>query len=612
MEENMKEILSGTLKPRMIDLFWRTAEGGRDFVMDGVNVYNENAQFVGGKVINMCSYVALEFLKDTPDFPRALEVLGRVIAAVSDLPMETWGILNGITGLYRLKKAGLLETAVDPDTLSRLKQALDWRTFVDERRDYALIHKPTNYYGVAFGIAGYRELMGWEDPSGERRSRVLLQRLLRHIEQYSGEYGFMDETAGEGRFDRYSILIPSEIASLIMNFGQDVPQKIRTMLSASAEIFLHLANEEGRGFPYGRSIGAYGESAALEVLSAAAEAGGILKGQTEELAYAYSCRVMRTMMDFWYDEEMKSVNMWEKGRRTDGYRNKNRILGENMSLFMQMVNTYEHWKKAGWGERTETRPFPELTGQLKNRFFVRFASGKYDRALAVVRDNGFVWAVPFISGGKGYYRTDPYYPVPRSVRVLDAAPDECRGGFLPVLRLQNGRELAPLSFFREITPREESGAWVIECRQDQLCYLDGLAPEPADGIRVRTVYRFENGTIERRDRFSAAKDAPKIAGIRLVQIVYSEDAKAYPDHVEFQNGVIRKISAEGYGRPRVTPVAAEDESAHTPYGRMRTEILWEKKEIPETGQIPEVSWKLEYAAAGSAGSANYFILPDNT
>ena len=29
---------------------------------------------------------------------------------------------------------------------------------------------------------------------------------------------------------------------------------------------------------------------------------------------------------------MQSVNMWEKGRRTDGYRNKNRILGENLKM----------------------------------------------------------------------------------------------------------------------------------------------------------------------------------------------------------------------------------------------------------------------------------------
>lgn len=126
------------------------------------------------------------------------------------MKMETWGILNGITGLYRLQKAGLLESVVDGDTLQLLKASLDWRTFVDIGEHYGLIDKPTNYYGVAFGIARYRELLGWE-PEGH--SSQLLQRFLEHIERYSGELCFMDETPGDGRFDRYSILVPAELTT---------------------------------------------------------------------------------------------------------------------------------------------------------------------------------------------------------------------------------------------------------------------------------------------------------------------------------------------------------------------------------------------------------------
>ena len=51
---------------------------------------------------------------------------------------------------------------VDPETLEKLRISMDWRTFVDVENHYALIHKPTNYYGVAFSIARHRELLGWE------------------------------------------------------------------------------------------------------------------------------------------------------------------------------------------------------------------------------------------------------------------------------------------------------------------------------------------------------------------------------------------------------------------------------------------------------------------
>lgn len=89
----------------MKHLFDRIVEGGLELEIDGTPAYNEKAQFVGGKVINEACYVVLEFLKDEESFRK----LGDVIRMVSDMPMETWGILNGISGLYRLKKAGLLE-----------------------------------------------------------------------------------------------------------------------------------------------------------------------------------------------------------------------------------------------------------------------------------------------------------------------------------------------------------------------------------------------------------------------------------------------------------------------------------------------------------------------
>ena len=158
----------------------------------------------------------------------------------------------------------------------------------------------------------------------------------------------MDETKGEGRFDRYSILIPAEITELVVKTGWQEPELIRDMLGRSARIVLQMANEQGWGFSYGRSIGAYGETAVLQILASAAQLPGLLTENERTLAYAYSIKCIRTMILFWYDEEMQSINMWNKGRRTDGYRNKNRILGENLSLSMQVIDVIEQWKSLGY------------------------------------------------------------------------------------------------------------------------------------------------------------------------------------------------------------------------------------------------------------------------
>ena len=179
------------LRQRMCSLFWKIAEEREAVTVDGVPGYNEKAQFAGGKVINLCTYVALNFAGDEDERNKMLGELGGILDMCAGMKMETWGILNGLTGLYRMKEAGVYGSVVSRQTDEILKRIMDWHTFVDEEKDYALIHKPTNYYGVAFGIARFRELMGW-DPVG--KSEILLEHLLEHISRYSGEYGFMDET----------------------------------------------------------------------------------------------------------------------------------------------------------------------------------------------------------------------------------------------------------------------------------------------------------------------------------------------------------------------------------------------------------------------------------
>ena len=53
----MKEIKEA-LKQHMTQLFWSIVKEKEALTMDGVWGYNDKAQFVAGKAINLCSYVA--------------------------------------------------------------------------------------------------------------------------------------------------------------------------------------------------------------------------------------------------------------------------------------------------------------------------------------------------------------------------------------------------------------------------------------------------------------------------------------------------------------------------------------------------------------------------
>ena len=63
---------------------------------------------------------------------------------------------------------------------------------------------------------------------------------------------------------------------------------------------LERVNGEGHGFEYGRSIGPYGETSIVEVLTAAA-AMGILNDDEMALAYGYASRAAEHYVNFWID-----------------------------------------------------------------------------------------------------------------------------------------------------------------------------------------------------------------------------------------------------------------------------------------------------------------------
>lgn len=610
----MKEFAEERLRPIMINFFEQIAREGISLHLDHVPAYNERAQFVGGKVINFCCFTALELLKSKEDF----EKLSSIIKMAADMKMETWGILNGLSGLYRLKKAGLLEQIVDAKTLDKLKKSLDWRSFVDVENHYALIHKPTNYYGVAFGIARHRELLGWDE---EGHSKNLLERLEEHIEQFSGKFLFMDETPGEGRFDRYSILVPSELVSQLLGTGWEVPVKIRKMLKKSAQIFLQLANESGVGFSYGRSIGAYGDTAALEVLSAAAVLGDIMSDEEMEIAYGYSVKLLEHMVDFWYDKNMGSVNMWEHGRRTDNYRNKNRILGENLSLCMQMVNSVEHWEQSnydGSGQGAKAlENYPKMLKTLPHFSYIPFAQGEYQRGLAIIRDGHHVWSLPLISGGQKYYDKDPYMPVPFENLVLQGVPECNHGQLVPQFVLDNGEILMPIVYFKTISASEKDGCVEVLCTMDGLCRMNNgifvndhtefvhslednsiagnspasQLPQKAEKINVTTCYRFEKNQISREDRLELSERYP-IKKIRLVCFTYSDQPDRNGNTMNFKEGIIQSVHAEGYDTCELHH-AAEDGSCDTPHGRFNYEVVWEREVRAEEDKF-HISWNIVY------------------
>src|SRR5258708_568891 len=206
-EARMDDVVRERLYPQLDYLFEKIRADKAAVTLDGVAAFNGGDKFLPGKIAVGLSHLLLDTPRDDARFARYLQGYREIADLTVGMDNETWGVYYYLQALHKLKSNGLLDEAVSAPTLAKLKAKLDWRRFVS-LPDYKLVNLPANYYGVAFSVARLRMLLGWEDDSGSRR---LIDKMMRHYEAYSGKFGFSDETDGEGRFDRYSILLIPEV-----------------------------------------------------------------------------------------------------------------------------------------------------------------------------------------------------------------------------------------------------------------------------------------------------------------------------------------------------------------------------------------------------------------
>jgi hypothetical protein len=495
------------IQPQTEQLLLKLVKDGRKLELDGTPVFNGSDKFLPGKIALGLVDFLIALPADDPRLPAYLADFRKIAKLTADDANDTWGAYYYLSALNKLREAGRLKDAVDPLTMAKLRVRLDWRMFVDVDT-YQLIDHPNNYYCVAFAIARLRTRMGWEDGAPAEK---LYAKIAEHYDQYSGQYGFADETDGDGRFDRYSVLLAGEIAQRFIETGGKPPQQVLTWLRKSADVMLMRLDAQGRGFEYGRSIGPYGETAIIEVLTAAAVL-DLLTPPEKELAYAYASRAAQRYVDFWQDPKTGSVNLWDGGRRTDDYRGKFRILGENLSLAHQYAYTSAHWARLGYTGKAPAADWAKGLATLPRRQVTWFQRGPYDRLLVSVRDGDRMISLPVINGGDSQHMHNPYFPIPFSPGMLAASPDGLAPFLTPRLTLEDGAALMPLAYFKDAKVEAKGAKTTVSWRQDELDRMGQDAPVADKRVSVVTTYVLEPGRITRTDVFTPA------AGVKVKDI----------------------------------------------------------------------------------------------
>lgn len=573
------------LMPQVETLLEQLLREKRDMKLGGVEVFKSGDKFLPGKIAAAMAYRITALDKNDQRLDQRLRDFADIADLTLDDTNDSWGIYYYVSALHDLNERGLLDRAVRPTTLAQLKRQLDWRRFV--RPDLTLIDLPNNYYGVAFSIARLRHLMGWEDAAGGDQ---LLARTLDHYRKYSGEYGFADETEGKGRFDRYSVLLIGEIAHRLIETGMTPTPEVKGWLRKSVDVLLPRFNLTGEGFEYGRSIGAYGETAFLEVLTAAALL-KVLTPQEERMAYAFSSRISARHMDFWVDPKTGSVDMWGQGRRTDGYRGIHRIFGENLSLARQHIYTNAIWNRLGYAGRAPDRGYAKWLQTLPRSTVTWFARGEHDRALVTVRDRGRLIGLPIINGAEGQHMHNPYFPVPFSPGMLSGSADATYPHLVPRITLADGAVLMPLAFFKDVRVTRRGTTTEVSWRQDA---LDLMGKDDARADRrasIETRYTFAPGRITRGDHLRLAPGV-RAAKIELEFASFSAAPAVRAGRVSYGSGEVRGFAATGYdgckaGRPGKPEYRA-------PTGAFSSVVRCERSTPVAQGGVIALTWELSY------------------
>jgi len=581
----MNRTVETRITPQVEALLEDLLAQGRNYRLDGVEVFKASDKFLPGKIAVAMAHVISATPPADPRFDEYLTGFRRLADLTIQDTNDSWGIYYYASALHELQAAGLLDEAVSPETLAVLRRRLDWRAFVRES-DLTLIDLPNNYYGVAFSIARLRFLLGWEDASA---SEALLAKTLEHFREYSGEYGFADETNGEGRFDRYSVLLIGEIAQRFIETGVAPPPEVRTWLRASVDLLLPRFNLRGEGFEYGRSIGTYGETAFLEVLTAAA-ALDVLTDEEKAMSYAFSSRIAARYADFWLDANTGSVNLWDEGRKTDAYRGKHRILGENLSLGHQLLYTNAIWNRLGLKDAAPDAGFEAWLGTLPRSTTTWFARGEHDRLLVTYRDGDRVIGLPVINGGPSQHMNTPYFPIPFSPGVLAGAADETYPQLLPRLTLDDGSVLMPLAFFENAEVSVEGARTVVTYRQQAMDRMGQAAPVPDARVSVTTLYVLEPGHITRSDRIQPGPGV-QIAHADMVFASFSRGAQTNGEKTTFAEGEVAGIRVTGL---ECQPGSVDPVSDRTPVGALTSVVVCAT--TPPAGPVA-LSWRLDFRPA---------------
>lgn len=536
--KTIRELVGKFIYEHMERMTELVAQGGPDVEMDGIVCLQERSGFTQGALIENAMYLFIHYNKTSDE--RTEESLRRVhyfISFIEDMQVKTWGKLAILRGLAVMNKEGLLDR-MDPEKLALLKEKTDYTDFLD-KETLELNELPSNYYHVAMACAGYREQLGWE--VGEY-SQLCLEKLMDIMKQKS-QSGWMDEEVPYGRFDRYSMMIASELTDTLDALKKNVPEFVLDNLKAATDVTYCMVNETGEGVTYGRSLSVHGDSGPVEILSTAFKH-DLVEAEKIDEGMCYCVKSLEKVLGFWYRNGI--FDIWNDGRTTNGYRQKHRILEVNLDMTTHMFHILENMEAAGLADYRPTGKFSQPDSWIYHKIqFVK--KEKEEKVLYILKRGADTFMLPLIGAGN-LWKSAAYLPFPAKPMLLEAPPESYIPFLVPEVTMKNGAVAMPIQYL-ECIGEEEGEDLVIITAKGKMCRMDSSSPEAMEE-NFKIIYRFDGQSIEVTFEFDGA--------VESVRMEYAGNADV-------------EVSSEAQIQILET---AEDPAYFTPHGRLRIGKRW--------------------------------------
>jgi hypothetical protein len=306
--------------------------------------------------------------------------------------------------------------------------------------------------------------------------------------------------------------------------------------------------------------------------------------------------------------------MWVKGRGTDSYRGKPRVMGENFSLLHQYMYVNNRWNELGFRGQApmadsdfqawldSTKPHYTLTWYNQPND----AAHPYSAALITVRDGKRVINLN-LSQAPDYNSFTPYFPVPSADNLAYGTTDQSYALLVPQVTYTVGTTTStyiPVTYYKNLAVQESNGQVTVtfDTTKFRKATKNALATTDLD-LQVHTVLTFSHGTMTRTDALSTGTLTGNIAvETDFTSFATLPNTSINPDgySVTYANSDATGYGTSGFDTCSLsdfdtTTGGATNVLSTTPIGQLHSNFACKTNAFTLTGGATRtVSWTLKY------------------